>query len=215
MSVKDFAGLFDVLAVKRTELVGELKSTIAAYFATSEQAPGDPYVATDDETAPVDWWQHYGFVSRPPEGSEALLLRFGANVFAVASRALAAAGIFGQLSAGDVALFSMGKNAIRLNADGSVSLTKQTAGGQLLILTVGKDDSIKGYIPNGPWFEMSAAKGITFNAGQAPLTLASNVKVQIVAPQLVNAVGVNMLHIAAAKPIACPPGTVPVPNVFG
>ena len=195
------SGIIDVARIKRTELMGDAKDVIAAFFETPEQDADEG--VSESESEPVNWWQQYGFVSRPPAGAESLFVRLGKQAFAIASRTLAAAGIFGQLNEGDVAIFSLGKNVLRMNADGSVMLLKLTKSDKHLVITVTKDDEIKVLVPDGPHFEMSK-KQTVLHAGNARLTLASNVAVQVVAPQMLNEVGINKLHMGAVRPMVAP-----------
>jgi len=209
MSVANASDLFDIHPIKRTELVGDAKSTIAVFFEALTRAPGDPLGGDQDsESAPADWWQHYGFLSRPPVGAEGIFMRLGANVVTIASRALAAAGIFGQMSVGDVAIYSVGKNVLRLNADGSVSLMRLTKSGKHVIAIMTKDDKVQVLIPPATVFEMTP-QGITLKGDT--ITIAGSKSVQIIGPQLNCAVGVNKLHIGASLPLV---PTSAAPNVF-
>ena len=219
MSVPDIASIFDVLRVKRTELIGDAKSVISAFFKTPDADSTDPIQLKpgEDETAPVDWWQHYGFVSRPPKDAEALLARFGANIFAVASRLLAAASVYGKLSEGDVALFSIGGNTIRLNADGAVSILVKSESGNMSVIRLSpgsgeeKGANLKVLVDPGLVFEMSKENGIVMNAGDKDVTIAGKA-VNITAMQLNNNVGLNKLHMGAVSPLITP--TAAAPNVF-
>jgi phage gp45-like len=209
--------LIDIATVKRTELLGDAKNVISAFFSTPDKHPDDQWAdqSPTDESEPVDCWQQYGFVSRLPKGAQAVLLRWGENTFAIASRVMVAARVFGQLAEGDVALFALPGNMIKLGADGSIVFRVPTDNGQDMVLVLsGKDGgSLKFVIPSGPAVEWSAKNGITHNAGDKPVTNSSTTKIQNIAAQMVDEVGVHKLHMAASKPmvgVAC----LAAPNLF-
>jgi phage gp45-like len=217
MAVPSISALFDVLTVKRSELLGDVKATIGLFMESSRgEDPDDPIELADDESAPVDLWQHYGFLSRPPPKSQSLVARVGANVFAIATRAVSAIKVFGQLGEGDVAVYSAGGNVIRLNHDGSISVIVPTEGGDQVVAQIshkGKG-AIRAVVPPGLAFEMSEKNGITLNAGDKDVTIAGK-QVQIVAQQFVNASGVVKLHAGAMIPIMVGgTGAIPIPNVY-
>lgn len=175
MSVYDFAGLVDILPIKRTELVGDSQSTLAVFLGFLDQSPDDPIDLGPDaeESASVDWWQHYGLLSRPPSGAEALVLRVGGQTFGLASRMLSAIG-FGKLGEGDVALYTIGGNVIRLNANGSISVLVPTANGKQLVVRLDPKGAGEIKVVNGAGMamEFSEANGLTVNAGQRDVTIA-------------------------------------------
>lgn len=211
MSAYDLAGLIDILPIKRTELIGNAKNVIGVFLKSPDPSPGDPIdLGPDaDESAPVDWWQHYGFLSRPPADAETLALRVGSQVFGIASRALAAAGVFGKMSEGDVAVYSIGGNVIRLNANGSISVLVPTANGKQLVARFDPKGAGEIKIVNGAGMaiEMSEASGVVINAGQKDVTIAcKNFQVIGTATNL-NTASVK-LGITGGKPLVGP-GTAP------
>jgi len=208
--MSSFAEMYDVLLVARSVFIGKAKDVVAVLLRSPETLPDDEGAPTETETEEVEWWQHYGFISRPPVDAEVLKLNLGRFVVGIASRVLATAGVYGQLKDGDVGLYSVGKQVLRLNADGSVSLLKLTKAGKHLVVTITKTDEIKLLHPDGAYVEISKA-GIVLKHDTAPVTISSGVKVQIIAPQLVNMVGVNMLHVGASTPLV---PTSAAPNVF-
>jgi hypothetical protein len=214
MSVRDLRSLFEILTVKRTDLEGDDKSTIVAYLEQLAAAAGDPLDPQDcDESSPVDWWQHYGFISRPPVGAEAFIARVGANAIALASRAIAALGVFGKMSDGDVALYSIGGNVIRLNANGSVSVLVKTANGKQWVARIDPKGggSLKVLNGSGMAIEFSDEQGFVLNAGSKDITLACGT-FQVLAGQANMNVGSIKLHAAAAKPMVA--GANTAPSVF-
>lgn len=207
-----WSSIADILPIKRTELFGDAKDTVVAFFSLPDREDEDTNIPeSQDESAAVDWWQHYGFVSRPPEGTEGLILRMGQQAFAIASRMVSAAGILGQLSAGDVAVFSVGKNLIKLGSDGSIAAMRETSAGKKMICIMTKDDAIKFVIPDGPVFEMSAKNGIVMNAGNKNVTLAGK-QVTLNGTQVILNSGCTKLHAAAVTPLIS--GVITIPNVF-
>lgn len=192
--------VFDIVRVRRTELTGAAKSVISAFAKVDTDGDTDAPEGVD-ESAPFDWWQQYGFISRPPEDSESLIVRVGANVFGLASRALASAKAFGQLSAGDVALYSLGGALLKLAVTGAVTLLVPAGNKQTVVHISNKDGSIKGVVPPGLAFEISPKNGIMFNAGNADVTIAG-ANIQLVGQQLNINCGVVKTHMAATVPLA-------------
>lgn len=222
MSVYDISGLFDVARLKRTELVGNIKSSILAFFSAPEQDEGSGIELPPDcnESFGVDWWQHYGFASRPPEDSESLLVRVGAEAYAIASRAISAAKAYGQLSEGDVALYSMGGALLKLAKNGAVTLLVPTKDKKQTVIHVSSEDgSIKGIVPPGLTFEISPKNGICLNAGDKNITLAGKT-IQFVGTSCNINTGNVKLGVNGARPLGWTVGsstaavTVPVPNIF-
>lgn len=201
----NLAELFDILRVKRTELAGDAKTTILTYFQTPKKHPGDKWQddSATDESEPVNAWQHYGFISRLPKGAEALVLRWGENTFEMASRIIAAAKVFGQLAEGDVAMFAVPGNMIKLGADGSIVFRVPTDSNQDMVLAFSgkKGGSVKLYIPNGPCCEWSAEKGICQNAGTKPVTFATTDNIQHVCKQQLDLCSVHQLTATGVRPL--------------
>lgn len=215
MAAPDLTALLDVWRVKRTELAGKAKQWVAAYLAFPSPDPDDPIESSDVETEPAQWWQHYGFASRPPADAESLVVRAGATFAAIASRVSSA--VYGSLGVGDAAMFTAKGNVLRMNAsDGSVTLLVPDGKKQWVVsIKPGAKGGLRVVTPGAMAVEMSDENGITLNAGNKPLTLASSQMVQIVAPQLVNQCGVVKLHAAAAKPLVGVAALAPgAPNVF-
>lgn len=214
MSAYDLAGLIDILPVKRSDLLGDGKSTIGIFLAEPEHSPDDPISPTDsDESPPVDWWQHYGFLSRPPPGAEVFAIRAGAQVFGIASRALAAAGIFGKMSDGDVAIYSIGGNVIRLNANGSLSVLVPTKNGKQFVARIDPKGAGELKVVNGAGMaiEFSEENGLVVNVGQKDVTFAcKNFQVVGVATNLNTAS--TKTWAGASKPMVA--GSNTAPGVF-
>lgn len=208
--MSNYSDLFDVLKISRTVLVGKGKNIVALMARSPEPQPGDEGAPSETEGEEVESWQHYGFVSKPPKDADMFILRLGRFVASIATRAVDHAKTYGLLSDGDVGLYSVGKQLLRLNADGSSSFLKETKNGEHLLIQISADDEIKIVHPAGAYVEISKDR-MVFKHDTAPITIASGVKVQIVAPQLINLVGSNSLSVAAVKPLE-PSSTAP--NVF-
>lgn len=197
--------LFDIVRVKRTELVGNAKNVISTYFEVPKRHPGDQWQAESatDETEPANSWQQYGFISRLPAKAEALILRWGENTFTLASRLLVAAKVYGQLAGGDVAMFAAPGNMIKCGADGSISFRVPCDNGRdmMLVMSPKNGGSFKFLIPDGPAIEWSAKQGIYQDAGMKPCTLSTTDKMQFVSAQQLDMCSVHQLHRAGAKPL--------------
>ena len=223
MSVYDLASLFDIAKLKRTELLGDLKASISAYFEAPEQIPGSDIELPPDcnESFGVDWWQHYGFASRPVAGSESLIVKIGSEAYAIASRTLAAVKAYGQLGEGDVALYSVGKNLLKLAKEGSMTILVPAPGDKQIVIHISsKDGSIKGIVPPGLTFEISPKNGICFNAGDKDITLAGK-NIQFIGSACNINTGSVKLGLTGARPLGwCTAGvagafaSVPTPNIF-
>ena len=203
--------LFSILPIKRTDVVGDDKSTIVAFQEQPPSTPGDPIDlgADADESTPIDWWQHYGFLSRPPDGAESLVVWIGSQAFSLASRALAAAGVWGKMTAGDVALYSVGKNAIRLNATGSISMLVPSNGKQIVV-SIQPKGAIQFMLANGFYIELSEEQGFVVSTPGKDITL-SGLNVNVNAMALNNNSAVLKTTIAASQPLVA---TSVAPGVF-
>lgn len=167
---------FDILTIKRTELLGDAKTIVKAIFQAPARAPGDdePIEGSDDETLEADLWQHYGFVSRPPKNAQALYAQLGANIVAIATRVITAAKVFGSLGEGDVAVFSIAGNVIRLNANGSISVLVPTANGKQFVARIDPKGAGSLKMANGAGMaiEFSEENGVVINVGDKDVTIA-------------------------------------------
>lgn len=164
----------------------------------------------DEPAAPI--WSHYGLAYRPPapDGADvcqALCQTIGGKRSVTATRDLRAADVHGALNEGDVALWSVGKNMLRLNANGGVSL-----------LLRGDTDASIGIEPDGAilfanrWGSMSldgdGFKVVTADGG----ALVLNSKVFQALAQLGDLeVGALKTHAAASAPLT---PTSAAPNVL-
>ncbi|MFA4900973.1 MAG: hypothetical protein WC563_15750 [Brevundimonas sp.] len=219
MSATDLSSLFDFVVCKRTELAGKLQDRVVAFYQNPDPPPqsestGNP---TSRESSPMEVWQHYGFVSRPPADAELFRTTVGSNTLITASRSSAAKNVYGKLSEGDCALFTDAGNMLKLGRDGTASLLIPTDSGKDMILHFSPKDggSVKFVIPSGPSIELSAKNGVYINAGLKTMTLAAAEAIQCIGSKFVNACGVFMTHIAAKLPLVGVAALTPgAPNVF-
>lgn len=203
------SAILDFLTVKRTDLAKADESMTEVYFENPDKDSEDP-VKTDDECGPGEWWQSYGVASRPPTGAQALLLRAGDVMVGIAARVSAAKEIIGLLSPGDVALYSVGKNLIRLNANGSIAVRAKDKKGRDMVAYVDpKGPSVK-LVVSDMALEVSEENGIVLNAGNRPITLAG-MSIQLNGQSLNCNVPVSKLHMGASMPLQA---TSTAPGVF-
>lgn len=215
MSASSLSGLFQILDVKRSELVGKAKDIVVAYFDEPDRDPADDVPVTNDETEPAEWWTPYGLYGRPPDGSTSFVVRAGATFAALASRVVGIGDVVGKLAAGDVALWSVGRNVLRLNASGSVSLLVRTENGKQVVVNVSPKGSgeIKVVTGAGMSFELSEANGLAVNVGQKDVTFACR-NFQVVGQSANLNVASTRLHMAASTPFAGGGTMPPAPGVF-
>ncbi len=85
------------------------------------------------DTDGAEWWQHYGFASRPPkpksgkEAAQAVVVRMGDHDVVIASQDLRGLALYGNLDHGETAIYAAGEDGkgqarILLKKDGSVSM---------------------------------------------------------------------------------------------
>lgn len=144
-SIKDIFHIgIDIL---RTSLSDKTKKIIAQIGSVEED---DVY---DDA---VEWWQHVGFVSRPPKAidekntPQAIIIRRGSSDVAIASQDLRGLDLYGNLAEGETCIYAPGPDGsaqarILLKADGSINLfTKgdNESGGKGMGVFINPDGSI-------------------------------------------------------------------------
>lgn len=101
-----------------------------------------------------EWWQHVGFVSRPPEASpgvsasQAVAIERGDRNVIIASRDTRGASLSGSLQPGETCVYAAGdgtgQGRILLKADGSVSVYTtdgNVAGGDAVMINAKASDS--------------------------------------------------------------------------
>lgn len=180
---------------------------------------------TDANAAEV-WAGGYGFTSRPaaPDGDkacQAIAVDAAGKRIVIAMRDTRGADAHGALNAGDVAMWSTGKNAIRLNADKSIGIIQQGDDSDAA-LSIEPDGTIilrnaYGQIELGPnGFQVFTKTGEAFQLGAG--------SANFLAPTFAAQCGTIALGVGAAVPLTIPnPATggtgtfvlaKPVLNVF-
>lgn len=193
------SAILDFLTVKRTDLSKADESMTEMFFENPERNPQD-VAPIDNECGPGEWWQSYGLASRPPTGAQALMLRAGDVMVGIAARIAAAKEIIGLLSPGDVALYSSGKNLIRLNANGSIAIRAKDKKDRDMVAYVDpKGPSVKVVVADMA-IEVSEENGIVLNAGNRPITLAGST-IQLNGQSLNCNVPTSKLHMGASMPL--------------
>lgn len=172
---------------------------------------------TDEKKA--EMWGHYGLAYRPalPVGDDrcqAMAVVVSGKRVVTATRDLRGADCHGALNAGDVALWSVGKNTLRLNADGSCSLLKQgdTADSGI---SIEKDGSIRIFSPFG--MMTLDENGWSFFTASGQAMVLNKEAFQVLAPQAFLQAGVVGLGPAPSKPLCtgAGPAAVPIPYILG
>lgn len=164
----------------------------------------------------ADIWSAYGFAYRPAapdaKGATQVVADFVAGRWSViASRDTRGADVFGALNEGDVAVWSIGKNAVRLNADGSISLFKQGESADSAV-AIGKDGVISlmnewGMIQLGPdGFSVILASGQGFSLGPEGMN--------VIGPTCAIQCGAIFLGVGASVPLVSVP-TIPGTGTTG
>lgn len=211
--MSDFGDLLEVLTVKRTELIGKLGTIVAAFAEAPEKDADDPSsVDAEEISEPSEWWQHYGFVSRPPKGAEYLNMRVGATIVAFASRALAAADAYGKMGEGDVGLYSVGKNTIRLAKSGAISMLVPSNGKQIAF-RIDPNGSFKVMLGNGFFLELSEENGFAVSTPGKDINLAGKNAITT-GSAFINNSGVMVTTRGAVAPLATGPIGKANPGLF-
>ena len=179
---------------------------------------------TDELSAEV--WGQYGFSSRPgkPDGTnrcQAIVGDLAGRRAVLFTRDTRGPKAHGDLNDGDVAVWSVGKNSIRCNADGSIAILQMGASSDAFFIIEKDGSQIQGnqwgQIELGPdGFKVILASGEAFALG--------NGAAQFIAPKIGLMGGAVLLGAGAAVPLAAVPitGTVgagfvsakPVANIF-
>lgn len=208
------AGLVDIYTVKRTELIGDDKSVVSVISDSSEQASDDPVDAGTTEGEPSEWWQHYGFASRPPKAAQFAAIRLGDSLVAFASRVLEAAKVFGQLGDGDVAIYSIGGNTIRLAASGAVTLMMKGPAGKSIFARLSPKNGGEFHFANenNDTVHLTKADGLAINVNDKDVTIRCK-NFQVMGQQANLYVGVLKTSATAGVPFAGGPAMPPSPGL--
>lgn len=178
----------------------------------------------------VEWWQHYGFASRPPKpepgksAAQAVVLRGGDHDIAIASQDLRGLELYGQLDHGEVCIYAAGEDGnaqarVLLKKNGSINLfTKKgnTADGAGMGIFVDPDGSISLAGGSGAGFQLSADNSVKlFNAAgsfqikaDGKMRVASKTKLDISAPAIALGGGAASAPVVVATDLTAFAGLV-------
>jgi hypothetical protein len=161
-------------------------------------------------------WQQYGFTSRPaaPDGDgkcQALTANIRGMRAVVATRDTRGPASHGALNAGDVALWSIGKNAVRCNADGSIALLKQGAEEDSGIV-IDKDGALSIFTPFGIIQLNADGFAVILKEGGVSLSLSPK-DITLLGPKCSISTGTVALGVGAAVPLGLQPTVVPTGTV--
>lgn len=166
----------------------------------------------------VELWAHAPVLYRPAPPSDdgkcqVLTVRAGPSPLAIASRDSRAPAAAGALNPGDAAYCSpTGKVALRCNADGSISLTKQGKEFDSVI----KIESDGALFMACPWGQFQfSEEGLLLQVKTAKGEMAlgmDGAQFNVTGLQAVLNVASTRLHAAATTPLVS--GAVPIPPVF-
>lgn len=181
----------------------------AVQIATAALRRAGEEEGSDGEDAEI--WSHYGLSYRPADpggdkSTQALTLEVAGRPVIFATRDVRGADIHGDLNAGDVAVWSIGKNAVRLNASGSISMFKQGESVDSAV-AIGDDGAITllnewGVVQLGKdGFSVTLASGQMLSLGPDGFNVS--------APKCALQCGAIALGVGAAVPLAS------VPTVIG
>lgn len=162
----------------------------------------------------AEWWQHSGFVSRPPKAqkgvkngaAQALYLRSGGRDAVIASRDPAGQKLAGSLADGETCLYASGRDGtgqarVLLKANGSIALYTSTgASAQALAVIVDPEsDSITLINSTGNGIVIDAT-GVKLTAGDSGISLNADGSIKVIATQQAQVDGASILLGSAAVP---------------
>jgi hypothetical protein len=145
-------------------------------------------VGKTTDTDNAEWWQHYGFASRPPkpeagkQAAQGVVVRMGDHDIVIASQDMRGLELYGSLDHGEVCIYAAGEDGaaqgrVLLKKDGSVSLfTKRgnAAGGTgMLIQLDAAGNAIRLLNASGHGVIIDE-EGVAVTAGDAALKLTAN-----------------------------------------
>ena len=167
-----------------------LKTTVSTKTKSIVAQLGDVLTSTVESDA-AEWWQHVGFVSRPPKpvaGSsscQAVGIRTRDHDIILATKDLRGQTLSGQIGDGETCMYSAGSDGnsqarVLLKGDGSVNVFTRdgnTDSGQAVIIRVDADSKIALQSKHGAI--QIDSDGVTLTAGSASLKLGSDGRVTL------------------------------------
>lgn len=169
---------------------------------------------TNERDAEV--WGQYGFTSRPKAPDEdgkcqALTSMVGGRKAVIATRDTRGPANHGALKEGDVAMWSVGKNAVRCNADGSIALLKQGESEDSGIV-IDKDGALSIFTPFGIIQLNADGFAVILKEGGTCLSLTKS-DITLSGTKCSLSAGVIALGVGAAVPLAVQPTVVPTGTI--
>lgn len=170
--------------------VSVLKTTVSTKTKSIVAQLGD-VVSSTVESDNAEWWQHVGFVSRPPrpvagsDACQAVGIRARSHDVIIATKDERGQTLSGQIGDGETCLYGAGSDGnaqgrVLCKGDGSVNVFTRdgnTDAGQAVIIRVGADSEIALQSKYGAL--RIDEDGITLTAGQASLKLGSDGRVTL------------------------------------
>jgi hypothetical protein len=171
-------------------------------------------VGQTTDTDSAEWWQHYGFASRPPkpqagkQAAQALVIRMGDYDIVFASQDLRGLELYGALDHGEVCLYGAGEDGnaqgrILIKKDGSVSLfTKQgnTSGGTGMLMQLDAANNAVRLLNADGHGIIIDEDGITLTTGAAGLKLGADGSIKLVGTGSTQVDGANIILGSVAVP---------------
>lgn len=172
---------------------------------------GDAVSGENDADGAVEMWGPPGIISMPaPPTSGApscqtIVLKRGDHDIVIALRDTRAAQIYGNLKAGETAVFAtVGQARGLFKADGSINfyttVNNQPGGNALAVSITPSTDTISAVNSKGYGFIIND-NGVTLSAGAASLTLNSNGSVSLVGTASTQIDGGNIILGSVAIPV--------------
>lgn len=167
------------------------------------------------DTANAEWWQHYGFASRPPKpqagktAAQAVVLRRGDYDIVIASQDLRGLELYGALDHGEVCIYSAGEDGngqarILLKKDGSVSAYTRkgnvASGTGMLIQLDAQAGAVRALNDKGYGLIISQ-DDVVLTAGDAALTLKGDGTTSLIGKGKCQIDGSGILLGSIAAPI--------------
>lgn len=194
---------------------------------------GDVFTGVADSDN-VEWWQHVGFVSRPPlpanskDAAQAVVIQSGDRDVAVASCDLRGLELAGNIQPGETCVYASGSDGaaqprLLMKGSGTVSLFTRdgnVASGQAVAIQANADSTIGIVSKYGAI--MIDANGITLSSGRAALVLGADGSIRLQGNGLceiagkITCIGRNVLPLPTNTALvgATGPAGVPSTNVY-
>lgn len=151
-------------------------------------------VGKTTDTDNAEWWQHYGFASRPPkpdagkEAAQAVVVRMGDHDIVIASQDLRGLELYGALDHGEVCIYAAGPDGTGqaralFKKDGSVSLFSRqgnTPGGTGMLIQLDATNNALRLLNGSGHGLIIDGDAVTLTTGTAALSLTAGGDVKLV-----------------------------------